>query len=330
MLRRTKTFFDILREVSLDDIRDQATRQFTIVVTGYSIASRREAVQMLSGGISGPGSPVVEYDPAENWSRAFERASLVVYTLDSGQVSERDVELVRQITRAGVPVLLLSAGAPALIGSSRTLSQLDDYTSGADPDVQVVRVTSAEEPTELLRAVLRRLDAYDLAIARQLPPFRPLVAAQLISETSRANAEFALMTNLPAVIPVVGNIAAASADLFVLTKNQMLLIFKLAAVHGRDLDHSRTILTEMVPVIGASLFWRSLARELAALVPAGIGALPKTVIAYSGTYAAGQGAHYYYTTGAKPNNELMKRFYTEAMQRARQIVERRLRRREMD
>ncbi len=42
------------------------------------------------------------------------------------------------------------------------------------------------------------------------------------------------MSNLPAVIPVVGNIVTASADLFVLTKNQMLLVFKLAAARRGD------------------------------------------------------------------------------------------------
>ncbi len=75
------------------------------------------------------------------------------------------------------------------------------------------------------------------------------------------------------------------------------------------------MLTELIPVVGASFFWRSLARELAAL-PAGVGALPKTTIAYTGTYVAGR-SQYYYSTGHRPSPDTVTTFYKEAMARAR-------------
>lgn len=323
MIRRTRTLFELLREVSLDDIRDEANRHFSLVVTGASPSGRAALVDALSGGVSGPGSAVIDYPANEGWAPLFERASLVLYALDAGRVSAPDVELLRKVAPIGLPVLVVSLGAPALVGDTRSLDALDRLATDRHSRVTVLRLPAEGYAPELLRTVLRELEAFDLALARRLPPFRPLVAQQLISEAARANAEFALMSNLPALVPVVGNLVTASADLLVLTKNQMLLVFKVAAAYGAEINSSRKILTEMIPVVGASFFWRTLARELAALLPAAVGAIPKTTIAYTGTYAAGRSAQYYYSTGRRPNPELLQTFYREAMERVRAFVARR-------
>ncbi|MEJ7654543.1 MAG: hypothetical protein WKH64_15050 [Chloroflexia bacterium] len=54
----------------------------------------------------------------------------------------------------------------------------------------------------------------------------------------------------------------------------------------------------MVPVVGQVLLALAGAR-VRAVLPAGVGFIPKTTIAYSGTYVAGRSAQY--TTGRKPN-----------------------------
>lgn len=323
MIRRSRTLFELLREISLDDIRDEASRHFSIVVTGPAASRRAEVVGALSGAVSSGDSPVLDYPAQEGWGPLFERASLVLYVLDAGRVAPPDLQLLRRIAEIGLPVLVVSVGSPALVGDSRSLDEFEDMLGQNRYRLRLLKLPVTEFRERLLRAVLREIEAFDLAIARRLPPFRPYVSQQLISEASRANAEFALMSNLPAVVPVVGNLVAASADLLVLTKNQMLLVFKLAAAHGAEIHSSRKILTEMVPVVGASFFWRSLARELAALLPAGIGAIPKTTIAYTGTYAAGRSAQYYYSTGRKPNSEIINTFYQEALERVRDFISRR-------
>ncbi len=323
MIRRTRTLFELLREISLDDIRDEASRHFSLVVTGPSPQTRASIVNALSGGVSGPDSPVIDYPSQEGWAPLFERASLVVYALDAGRMSMEDVTLLRRIAEIGLPVLVASVGAPALVGDNRSLDEFDRLLSNTHYRLRVLRLPREGFSESLLRAVLREIEAFDLALARRLPPFRPYVSQQLISETSRANAEFALMSNIPQLVPVVGNLVTAGADLLVLTKNQMLLVFKIAAAHGAEIHSSRKVLTELVPVVGASFFWRSLARELAALLPAGIGAIPKTTIAYTGTYAAGRSAQYYYSTGRRPNGDLINSFYKEALERVRDVLTRR-------
>ena len=127
-----------------------------------------------------------------------------------------------------------------------------------------------------------------------------------------ANAQFALIANVPTVIPIFGSLATVGADFFLLTKNQLLLIFKIAAIHGEDIHDSTRIFREMVPVVGAGFFWRTIAREAAAMVPMMGGAVPKVAIAYTGTMAIGRAADFYYTTGAKPSKEMMKGFYQQA------------------
>ncbi len=324
LLRRTRTLFDLLREISLDEVRENALRPVKLAVSGASRQSRAAIVDLLTGGMSGPGTPVSEHDPSEGPSALFERASLVVYALGSGQVRQTDVDLMRSVAAMGKPVVAVTRGGAGLVGDSSALDGLDDLLSDGRYRIRLVRLPAEGGDEGLLRAILNFLGPLDLAAARQLPVFRPIVAAKLIGETSRANAEFALVSNLPEVIPVVGNIVTAGADLLVLTKNQVMLVFKIAAVYGADIRSGTRVLAELLPVVGASFFWRSLARELAALVPFGIGALPKTVIAYAGTYAAGLSAQYYYSTGSKPDRELMVRFYREALEKARSLLQQRL------
>ena len=122
----------------------------------------------------------------------------------------------------------------------------------------------------------------------------------MIDDTAAANAQFALLANIPSVIPMLGTLATVSADFLVLTKNQLLLTYKIAAIHGRDLDNKSAILKEMAPVAGAGFFWRTLAREAATLLPMASGTVPKVAIAYSGTVAIGKAADYYYRYGEKP------------------------------
>jgi uncharacterized protein (DUF697 family) len=161
-------------------------------------------------------------------------------------------------------------------------------------------------------AIVKQNPDRAVALGRFLPGFRDASIKQVNDETSMANAQFALVANVPTVIPIFGSIATVGADFFVLTKNQLLLIFKIAAIHGEDVHDSTRIFREMVPVVGAGFFWRTVAREAAAMIPMMGGAVPKVAIAYTGTMAIGRAADFYYTTGAKPSKDMMKSFYQQA------------------
>jgi uncharacterized protein (DUF697 family) len=185
---------------------------------------------------------------------------------------------------------------------------------------EVVLEFSYDEPVERVRQVLYRAgDDFELALGRQFPELRSSAALHVVNTTSRVNAQFALVSNVPALVPVVGGFIAAGADTIVLTKNQLMMIFKLAAIHGRDIDNRWQIYREMVPVVGAGLFWRTVARELAVMIPFAAGTVPKVAIAFAGTYAAGMAAHAYYVEGRKPGTAQMQRFYQQGLRELREI-----------
>jgi uncharacterized protein (DUF697 family) len=119
---------------------------------------------------------------------------------------------------------------------------------------------------------------------------------------ARVNAEVALVSAIPQASLILGP-ASAVADTFILTKNQTVMVLRLAAMYGLSIDRGR--LAELLPVVGAGLGWRTLARELVGFVPAGLGVIPKAAIAYAGTVAAGKAAVWYYETGRQmPQSQL--------------------------
>lgn len=177
---------------------------------------------------------------------------------------------------------------------------------------------SSDDPVERIRHnVVRVGDDMELALGRTFPVLRHQAAMQVVNVTSRVNGQFALASNLPALVPVVGGMLAAGADTIVLTKNQLMMIYKLAAIHDRDLDNRFRIYQEMLPIVGAGLFWRTIARDLAAMIPFAAGAVPKVAIAFAGTFAAGMAAHVYYHEGKRVDSGRMRQFYRNALQELR-------------
>ena len=172
------------------------------------------------------------------------------------------------------------------------------------PPVPIVRFEGSgpedRDAIDRLRAdIMKRNAERAPAFGRALPAFRAAAAKQVIDETSAANAQFSLVSNIPAILPVIGNIAAAGADFIVLTKNQVMMLYKLAAVFGRDLRDQRTILQDVLPVVGAGLIWRTVARQAATWLPFAAGTIPKLAIAYVGTMAVGRAAEFYYRDGTQ-------------------------------
>jgi uncharacterized protein (DUF697 family) len=161
-----------------------------------------------------------------------------------------------------------------------------------------------------------------LSAGRRHPLLREPVAEHLIRDTSRVNAQFAALSSLPANIPLLGGLVGDMADMLVLTKNQLLLLFKLAGLYGRDLQLGRQLIIEVMPVVGGAFVWRSTARALVGLLPSLLGLLPKTVVAYTGTYLVGQSARYYYRFGRKPPPAIMRELRDEGSRLARQALAR--------
>jgi uncharacterized protein (DUF697 family) len=160
--------------------------------------------------------------------------------------------------------------------------------------------------------IARRMGDRTTAIGRAFPAMRAAAAKVTIDETAVANAQFALVSNIPAILPIIGGFAAAGADFIVLTKNQVMMIYKLAAIYGRDLNQQTKIIQEIAPVVGVGFAWRTIAREAAGFLPFAAGTVPKVAVAYAGTAVAGRAAEFYYRTNRKPSQEQMKQYAQQA------------------
>ena len=287
--------FKIVRELSFDDLRDEAQLPPRLLLVGANndlLVTLRDA---LGGSESSGFIDVSSFEQLPSYLDLYDGIVLV-----NAGPTDRNRPRIRQL-----------------------LSDLE--TAGRTITFQLPPGDSAEDKApppghavdDLRGRLVTRLSHRQLALGRYLPAFRKQVTTSVINQTARANAEFALLSNIPAVIPIVGNLMAAGADFLVLTKNQLMLVYKLAAAHGRDIDQPWRLYTELLPVVGAGLVWRTVARELAALIPFAGGTIPKVLISYAGTAAVGQAANYYYEYGVRPDGAQMRRYYERAAELAK-------------
>jgi len=157
-------------------------------------------------------------------------------------------------------------------------------------------------------------------IACWYPAFREAASNAIINDAARDNAQFALIANIPSVVPIVGSIASAGADMIVLTKNQAQMAIRLAAINGRSIDDKAAVFRDIAPVIGSGFIWRTLAREGASFLPFAAGTIPKVLVAYAGTVTTGRAIDSYFRFGKKPSKDQLKDYYQQALERARQHI----------
>jgi hypothetical protein len=301
-------FWRLTRELDVNGLREAFERAVIIRVLGsdHTIAHRV--------------ARLIEPDPA------------------AGEVS---AGLLGESLRERADAYVIAIGSPLGADARRMLSDLSvsevplilvqsesEETSGmlvlGIPEERIVTLGLTEADDEvrdrLFRALVMAAPEVMLSAARRHPLLREPVADHLIRDTSRVNAQFAALSSLPANMPLLGGLVGDMADVLVLTKNQVLLLFKLAGLYGRDLQFGRELLVEVSPVVGGAFFWRSTARLLVGFLPGLLGLVPKTLVAYTGTYIVGQSARYYYRVGRKPPNEVLRDLREEATQVARQAL----------
>lgn len=178
-----------------------------------------------------------------------------------------------------------------------------------------------EQSTRVAQCIVTDLPGLAVALARRFPLFCEPAVEHLIKEASRVNGQIALLSAIPGVIPVASVFLppAAVADIVLLTKNQILLLLKIAAALGLSY-HTRDRLREIVPVVAGAMGWRSLAREFVGIVPGGVGMLVKGAIAYAGTYVVGRSAYWYWTTGEQLSRKQKERIYRQMLEEATRIL----------
>ncbi len=281
-----KNFINIMREISFDDEREQAERMPRVLVLAPDVPTAQRIGDAVTGTTDSP--------------------AVTTWTLDAAGRSTEPYDIVIVYNRS----------------SNAAFIKLRD-NAGADGlkvfDLALIDGENSRWAEELRLRVCDRLPNKAPAFGRWFTPFRPAATRAVIDDTAKANAQFALVSNAPAAIPILGSLIAVGADFFVLTKNQVMMVFKIAAINGRDLTDQWKIIRELTPVVGAGFLWRTLAREASSFIPFLAGTLPKVLIAYTGTVAAGRGADFYYQFGQKPTSEQLKGFYDQALESIRSL-----------
>ncbi len=308
----------ILKEVDLDAIRREAETPVRVLVVGDTTTDADALAVLLAEG---------QPDPTP-W----------LTSMDAGLAREGIGNLVpgKKVPDSFDLVLLVSRG-PQLSTEMAAVSQA--WVDGGVPRVTMALETG-ERPgkirTEAKRARVSvdRLDALSMdsvaaaifhvvtpdqriALARELPGLRACVFDALVSETSKANAGYAFSTGLAEVIPLL-DIPLNIGDVIVLTKNQLVMGYRIALAAGKE-GRPRDLIGEIVGVLGGGLIFRQIARQLIGLVPV-IGIVPKVAVAYGGTWAIGRAVTLWATQGEKLTASRLRDLSREGLARGREMA----------
>jgi uncharacterized protein (DUF697 family) len=280
-----RSFIGVVKEIDFDEVRDRAKDQPRIIVLGPQEDEARAAAERIFGVADAAGVEIRGANRSLTFDKLRYDAAIVTDTGNTG--------LFEDVKRN--------------VGNDwkANVFEIRGGADGRSPE-DALRLLMAESLPHLTPALGRHHDA-----------FRAAATKAIIDETATANGKFALVSNIPAVVPIFGSFVAASADLIVLTKNQIMMCYKIAAVHGRDLDDQMGVIRELVPVVGVGFVWRTLAREAASFIPFAAGTIPKVVVAYAGTFSVGHAAEFYYRFGKKPSAAQFSEFRKMALETAK-------------
>jgi uncharacterized protein (DUF697 family) len=314
------TAFNTLREIDATAIREESEAPLTIACIGS-----RTIVEEIGALLNHPSDrrygpagedPLVFYvDPTRTAAASLPNADLLILAVEHLQSSSlKKPALLQQIGQLGLPTILVIRA-----DSTRPIPQtVDTYL----PDAAIVHLgdfDGDQRREQLATEILARLPSqFHLSAARRLPGLRDTLSRQLLQAVSFTNASYALASALPEQVPIL-NLPFAAADIVILTKNQAMLVYKLALLHGAPPDFQERMV-EVLPVIGGAYVWRQLARTLVGLIPFW-GVVPKVAIAYAGTYTTGHLALAWFAEGHQLTAENMRQLSQEALAIGRERAE---------
>ncbi|HEX5689892.1 MAG TPA: hypothetical protein VFX76_07815, partial [Roseiflexaceae bacterium] len=236
-----------LRELDVNAIRDEAERPLKIACIGHESALD-ELERLLHSGANRYGASVnpLEVIPlaqAANRAAAVGNADMLILAVDVRRtLTTAENEAFGRLENLALPFLVV-----LFFGERMPSSQ------GSLPPMVAARTFAIADPSamdaadRLAAALLNRLPGeLHLSAARRLPGLRATFARELMGSVAFTNATYALASGLPEQIPIV-SVPFAAADILVLTKNQALLVYKLALAYGAPPDFQARI-REVVPV----------------------------------------------------------------------------------
>jgi hypothetical protein len=215
-------FWHITRELDINGLRESFEQPVSLRVLGSDQAIADRVARLIE-----PDPEAGEITAAVLGETPRERADAYIAAIGGPLEAEARRELSD-----------LSVGdAPVLVVQSEDAAGM--LVLGI-PDERIITLGAAEADDEvrdrLFRAMVQAAPEVILSAGRRHPLLREPIADHLIFDTARVNAQFAALASLPAALPLFGGLVGEVADTIVLTKNQVLLLFKLAGLYGRDIE----------------------------------------------------------------------------------------------
>lgn len=311
--------WNTIKEIDLKPYRAEAQRGIRIAVAGKSGSGRHNLADQMRRDPARPSvvtvSPVLILD-LDHMDEAFQRGSqadLIILMMDAGQIDIiTEIQLARRWLNTGKKMLVVinQKTDSSNVESVTPSVSLDPWGTWGKKHVLAGDIEDSNFITQKFCALVVELvpDLW-LALGRYFPLFRIPIAKQMINDTCLSNATYAISTSLAEVVPVL-DIPLNVADMFVLTKAQAFLVYKLGLMLGFSFEWQDYI-KEFSGVLGGGFFWRQIARQLVGLIPAW-GIVPKAAVAYAGTYVVGYVVLQWYLTGRHISRKQMRELYSNA------------------
>jgi uncharacterized protein (DUF697 family) len=298
----------ILRDVNLDAIRASAEAPFVLAIVSEEPGDAKGLAALLNGQDEWQPDPAIALLDGRN-----------------GIPDWRDRPLAAILIARG-PAL-----TPALVGVRETLARegtaivtvvIGEHDPGGAYRLETSRIATPSIDSQLSRDVVDALvkiagPEHRMALARRLLAARTRVTSDIIEETAQANASYALASGLAEIVPVL-NAPMNLGDMVILTKNQLIMGYRLALACGMPGD-PRRLIPEILGVIGGGLLFRQIARQLIGLIPV-LGIAPKVAVSYAGTYAIGRAVTMWAMEGREVSAEAVRRFSREGLTRGREVA----------
>ncbi len=308
----------VIKDLDLEGVRIAARARFTLAVVAEAGDDASHLRQLLTGPDAAP-HPWIEIaalGTSAPQPSAIDALSALSAPL-AGILVTRTADLSDVLKLAGnrfatssTPVLTLVVG-----DTSRTAKVLRPGERGR---VAVERLDESAIDAIATALTLMLPDDQQVALGAHFPPLRPVIFTRIIERTARANASFALTTGLAETIPVL-TAPLNLGDMVVLTKNQLMMCYRLALAAGRD-EEPRAMMTEIIGVLGSGVLFRQAARQLVGLIPIA-GLLPKVAISYAGTYAIGKAMVAWTTEGKQVTVDTMAAYSHDGLVKGRALAE---------
>jgi uncharacterized protein (DUF697 family) len=305
-----------IKEMDLRPLREQALRLVKIAIIGAPGGGQAELARQIRSdpahGNMEMQTPLLVAD-LDAFQQA-EGADLIILVVNGEDEKNRVRDALKGGWRSARKKMLLFVNQPN--------SQANAFP-GAWEDFGVQRVLNGPVEDvdfllgELAPSVIEMLPDQLMALGRYFPLFREPIARKLINDTSVSNAAYAISTGLAEIVPVL-DIPLNVADLFVLSKAQAFLVYKLGLTLGLSTQWQDYV-AEFGSVLGGGFLWRQLARSLVGLIPAW-GIIPKVAVAYAGTYVVGNAVLQWYLTGRHITRKQMSELYNQAFARGKNVA----------